>query len=118
LDRAGERLRGPSPSSANAGEVEVRLYGALRRFAEAQDPRGESVLPVPVRKGDTIKDTVRRIGIREEELSPNLFLNGEYSALSREVRAGDRLGLFPRDMGLLYSWYFARAGEPSRHGPD
>ena len=86
--------------------LEVHLYGKLRRFTDNLDPAQESVINVRVKKDDTILDIARRIGIPDNELGPNIFLNGEYSALTRKVKNGDRLGLFPDDMVLLYKWYF------------
>jgi molybdopterin converting factor small subunit len=86
--------------------IEIHLYGKLRRFAKKQDPTSDSVLHLPVKEGETIEDIVRRIGIPREELGRNTFLNGQLSALSREVKDGDRLGLFPSDMSLLYRQYF------------
>jgi len=88
--------------------LEVHLYGKLRRFTGNLDPARESIVRVPTRKGDTIADVARRIGIPDKDLGPNIFLNGEYSALSRKVNNGDRLGLFPDDMVLLYKWYFKK----------
>jgi len=86
--------------------IEVHLYGKLRRFAIEQDPTSDSVLHVPIKEGEIIEDIVRRIGIPRKELGRNIFLNGKLSALSREVKDGDRLGLFPWDMSLLYRQYF------------
>lgn len=90
--------------------IEAHLYGKLRRFTGNLDPAHESIVRVPTRKGDTIIDVARRIGIPEQDLGPNIFLNGEYSALTRRVKNGDRLGLFPDDMVLLYKWYFKKVG--------
>lgn len=89
------------------GLIEVHLYGRLRRFARDKDATGESVVAVPVRDGDTVEDVVRRMGMEPQELS-HIFLNAEYSGLQRKVGAGDRLGLFPFDMGLLYRQYFPK----------
>jgi molybdopterin converting factor small subunit len=86
--------------------IEIHLYGKLRRFADKQDPTSDSVLHLPVEEGETIEDIVRRIGISNEELGRNIFLNGQLSALSRKVKDSDRLGLFPWDMSLLYRQYF------------
>ena len=86
--------------------VEVHLYGKLRRFTDNLDPARDSIVHVPVKKGDTIEDIVRHIGIPFEELGSNIFLNGEYSALERKVNDGDRLGIFPDNMQLLYKWHF------------
>ncbi len=81
--------------------IEVHLYGKLRRFTDNQDPSRDSIIYSPVEAGDTIKDIIRRSGIPLEALSSNIFLNGEYSTLSRTVKDGDRLGIFPNDMQLL-----------------
>jgi molybdopterin converting factor small subunit len=86
--------------------VEVHLYGKLRRFTDNLDPTRDSIVYVPVKRGDTIETIVRRIGIPFEELGSNIFLNGEYSALERKVKDGDRLGIFPDNMQLLYKWHF------------
>ena len=88
--------------------IEVHLYGKLRRFTDNQDPSHDSIVYTPVDNGDTIEDIVRRIGIPFEELGSNIFLNGEYSALERQVADGDRLGIFPDDMQLLYKWHFTK----------
>ncbi len=88
--------------------VEVHLYGKLRRFTDNQDPSRDSIIYVPGKKGDTIEDIVRHIGIPLEELGSNIFLNGEYSALERKVADGDRLGIFPDNMQLLYKWHFTK----------
>ena len=82
--------------------IEVHLYGKLRRFTDNQDPSRDSIITAPVRDGDSIESIVQRIG-------NNIFLNGEYSALKRKVSDGDRLGIFPDDMQLLYKWYFHKA---------
>jgi hypothetical protein len=89
--------------------VEVHLYGKLRRFTDNQDPSRDSVVNVQIKDGDSIENIVQRIGIPLEELGNNIFLNGEYSALTRKVSNGDRLGIFPDNMQLLYKWYFPKA---------
>ncbi len=89
--------------------IEVHLYGKLRRFTDNQDPSRDSIITAPVRDGDSIESIVQRIGIPPEKLGNNIFLNGEYSALERKVSDGDRLGIFPDDMQLLYKWYFHKA---------
>ena len=90
--------------------IETHLYGKLRCFSDSSDPRRESIISVPLEEGDTIRDIIERIGIPLDELGLNIFLNGEYSNLSRPVRDGDRLGIFPDDMQLLYKWHFKKKG--------
>ena len=87
--------------------IAVHLYGKLRRFAEDRDARSDSVVSVPWREGDTVEAIAGRVGIPLEELGTNLFRNGRYGTLDSPVVDGDRLGLFPDDMQLLYKWYFA-----------
>jgi len=91
--------------------IEIHLYGRLRRFADEQDPARDSVVHLPVQEGDTIQKVLERLGIPIEEVGSNIFLNWQYSALTRAVKDGDRLAVFPDDMQLLYKWYFAKAGE-------
>ena len=91
--------------------IEVHLYGKLRRFTDNQDPSRDSIVYMPVEEEDTIEDIIRRIGIPLGEIGSNIFLNGEYSALERGVKAEDRLGVFPDDMQLLYKWYFSKIGQ-------
>jgi molybdopterin converting factor small subunit len=90
----------------NVDMIKVHLYGRLRRFANEQDPTSDSVLHILVKGEETIEDIIERIGIPREELGRNIFLNGQLSALNREVKDGDRLGLFPWNMSLLYRQYF------------
>ena len=90
--------------------IEVHLYGKLRHFTDNQDPTRDSIICTRVEEGDTIGDIIRHIGIPHEALGSNIFLNGEYSALGRKVKDGDRLGVFPNDMQLLYKWYFSKIG--------
>lgn len=85
--------------------MRVHLYGRLRRFAQDPDVSQESVVELSVEEGDTINSVLARIGIEPEETS-NIFLNGERSLLTRSVKDTDRLGVFPRDMALLYKQYF------------
>ena len=90
--------------------IEIHLYGKLRRFARNPDPTGDSVVHTPVKKDDTISDILVRLGIPLKDVGSNIFLNWQYSSLSRRVQEGDRLAVFPDDMQLLYKWYFARRG--------
>jgi molybdopterin converting factor small subunit len=91
--------------------IEVRLFGKLRRFAENPDVKSESVIRLSLREADTIQSIIEHIGIPLNEVGNNIFLNGEYSALERTVKDGDRLGIFPDDMQLLYKWWFKKEGK-------
>ena len=97
----------PRPPAQTMEQIEVHLYGKLRRYAPNPDPREDSILLVTA-DGKTIAQIVEEIGIDKRDLGANIFLNGEYSDLGRVLHSGDRVGLFPDDMQLLYKWYFAR----------
>ncbi len=88
--------------------IEIHLYGKLRRFSEQKSPLRESIVYVDYHDDDTIRSIVERMGILLDELGRNIFLNGEYSGLDRPIKDGDRLGIFPDDMTLLYRQYFKK----------
>ena len=88
-------------------QIEIHLYGKLRRYAPDSDPCGDSILRL-AGGGKTIAQIVKEIGIDKRDLGANVFVNGEYSELERVLHSGDRLALFPDDMQLLYKWYFER----------
>lgn len=87
--------------------IDVHLYGKLRRFSDSADPKSQSMAPVQWQPEDTVGRIIERLGIPIDELGSNIFLNGRYANLESPVQDGDRLGLFPDDMQLLYKWYFA-----------
>jgi hypothetical protein len=87
--------------------IELHLYGKLRRFTGQQAATGDSVLSVTWREGDSIGDILTRLGVPHDETS-NIFVNGELCALSKTIQDGQRVGVFPDDMALLYKWYFPK----------
>ena len=91
-------------------ELEVHLYGRLRRFTDNVDPRRQSIMRVSVAAGDTIRRVLEKIGLPVAEVGSNIFLDGEYSSIDRVVEKGGRLGVFPDDMNLLYKWHFTKKG--------
>ena len=88
--------------------IEVHLYGKLRRFAMQKSATDDSIIFIEPREKDTIRGTITRLSIPQSEIGTNIFLNGELSSLDRVINDGDRLGVFPDDMQLLYKWYFQR----------
>ena len=85
--------------------IELHLYGKLRRFTPSLEIQGDSVVMVSCQPGDSIGDILTRLGIPHSETS-NIFLNGDLCALTKQVEDGQRVGVFPDDMALLYKWYF------------
>jgi hypothetical protein len=95
----------------NRPMIEVHLYGKLRRFAPNADPTSPSVVPLDHDPGATIARIASRTGIPLAELGTNPFRKGRYATANARVSDGDRIGLFPGDMPLLYKWYFDPAPE-------
>ncbi len=91
--------------------VEVELFGALAARFGSTSAFQPARRNVAIGRDSRIADVLVAIGIDAGEVS-HLFLNGRYSAATRHVGAGDRLGVFGRDMALLYRQYFAKIGDP------
>ena len=49
-----------------------------------------------------VYDIVEKFAIDEDELS-HIFVNGKYCGIEKEVRDGDRVGLFPKNMALMFA---------------
>lgn len=93
--------------------VEVKLYGKLRdkvnsKSVESSEGRPSS-LDFELGNAKTVGDILSSLGIGEEEIS-HIFVNGDYSGINKEIMDGDSVAIFPRDMGLLYKWYFSKSG--------
>lgn len=82
--------------------IEVHLYGGLRHLAPQSGVHRPSVVRVDVAEG-TVAQVIARLGLDPAAVS-NVFVNGRYTpgALEQTVRSGDRLGLFPPNMRMLY----------------
>ena len=84
--------------------VEARLFGSLRRFAPEPAVIGESIVRVPFVPGETVEAVLIRLGVDPSLQVSNVFVNGRYHfhALGMPASDGDRLGVFPKNMGMLY----------------
>jgi len=102
--------------------VEIHLFGKLRQYAENKDGLNDHVIRIYPQEGDTITSLLDRAGISKEELY-SIFFNRKLLAarsgmaiwighrqvrndpfdwdLNVAVKAGDRIGLFGRDMAAL-----------------
>ncbi|MEM2943862.1 MAG: hypothetical protein QW083_00280 [Methanomassiliicoccales archaeon] len=88
--------------------IKVKLYGKLKKYASIVDFSGQvGIVELDGSAIKSISDILKKLGINLEETS-HLFLNNDYSAPEREVRDGDIVAIFPRDMALLYRWYFSK----------
>jgi len=102
--------------------VEIHLYGRLRRYGPDDDRTGSHVLRVDPRTSETVESLILRLNIPLEEIYTVFFNSKLLAARSKmavwigyqqqrqdpfdwtldvPVKAGDRLGLFGRDMAAL-----------------
>lgn len=88
--------------------IQVKLFGDLRKKA---NPTITGPLPLRLKIEDSgitwVADILRKYSIEDNEIT-HIFVNGRYAGLKKKVKNGDTVALFPRNMGLLYKWYFRR----------
>ena len=102
--------------------VSIHLYGKLRRFVKESEAGHGNVLKVEPQPGETLEQLLVRVGIPLDKIY-NIFFNAKLLAtrsamahwiryqqvhenplewkLDIAVKAGDRIGLFGRDMAAL-----------------
>jgi molybdopterin converting factor small subunit len=87
--------------------IQLRIFGDLReRVSEEKgDPGAATVLNLDASKFNDISDILNEFSIEQDEIS-HIFVNHSYSSTKKKVKDGDRIGIFPKNMGLLYKWYF------------
>lgn len=88
--------------------IQVKLFGDLRKKTQ-QQISGSSSLKLSINNTNLnrVNDILRKFSIEEDEVS-HIFVNGRYSGFKKNVKDGDIISLFPKNMGLLYKWYFNR----------
>lgn len=83
--------------------IEIHLYGKLRRFGPQADTDRECLILMPIEAATTVGELLQKAGIPLDEVS-NIFLDGFYDrdAIEKPVAGLARIGVFPKDMSLLY----------------
>ena len=88
--------------------ITVKLFGDLRRKQSDVLSGGvPSIIAVDDNEFTTISDLLQYLDIQQNETS-HIFVNGTYSGFSKKITNGDNIGIFPRNMALLYKWYFKK----------
>ncbi len=87
----------------------VKIFGDLRKKIEGYNNSDALPLNLQIESDgiNTITDILNKFAIEKEE-TYHLFVNGTYSGFNKKVKDGDRVALFPKNMSLLYKWYFKR----------
>ena len=83
--------------------ISVKLYGELReRFSYKKVDAGiPNTLEIEVHEFRTVLDILKQLSIDENEIS-HIFVNGILSGAGKMVKDGDRIGIFPKRMGLMF----------------
>jgi molybdopterin converting factor small subunit len=86
----------------------IKLFGDLRKKV---DPNIIGSMPLKFNIESTVVDRVsdifRKYNIEDNEVI-HIFVNGRYSGVTKKVKDGDIVAIFPRNMAVLYKWYFTR----------
>jgi len=83
--------------------ITVKLYGDLRENVKQEGfERGlPSTLSIKNNKMGTVFDILENLKINQSEIS-HIFVNGKYCGPGKKIGEGDRIGLFPKRMALMF----------------
>ena len=86
----------------------VKLFGDLRKKAQP-DITGSLPLKLNINDDSVVRvsDILEKYSIEENEVI-HIFVNGRYSGFTKKIKNGDIVAVFPRNMAVLYKWYFNR----------
>jgi len=82
----------------------IKLYGKLREKLKNVDLEKGFPVTFNIEKSNVhfVYDIVEKFAISEDDLS-HIFVNGKYCGIGKEIRDGDRVGLFPKNMALMFA---------------
>jgi molybdopterin converting factor small subunit len=85
-------------------ELKVKLYGTLREKLNTQVMVGEDSekLKINGRENLRVIDLLNVLGISESEIS-HIFVNSRYSGSGKDIKEGDRIGIFPKNMAIMFA---------------
>jgi len=88
--------------------IRVKFFGDLRKKVQP-DIKGSLPLKFNIDPDgiERISDILDKYNIKEDEII-HIFVNGRYSGLTKKVKNGDIVAIFPINMSVLYKWYFKR----------
>jgi len=83
--------------------ISVKLYGDLgKKFPHKRYSIGiPHTLEIETDMLKTVLDIIKDLDINSDEIS-HIFINGIYSGPGKLVKKGDRVGIFPKRMGLMF----------------
>jgi molybdopterin converting factor small subunit len=85
-------------------DLTIKLYGSLKEKYRALASNGENnnKLKINGEKNHRVSDVLDTLGISESEIS-HIFVNSRYSGIGKEIKDGDRIGIFPKNMAIMFA---------------
>ncbi|MFX0140220.1 MAG: MoaD/ThiS family protein [Candidatus Hodarchaeota archaeon] len=83
--------------------IVIKLYGDLREKSPRLngDNGAPSTLHIKTDEIKTVFDILNKFRINQDQIS-HIFVNSKYCGPGKEIKDGDRVGLFPKRMGLMF----------------
>lgn len=82
--------------------IRIKLYGDLReKLPQFKNGVAPNTLNIKLDKIKTVLDILNKFNITRDEIS-HIFVNSKYSGIGKQVNDGDRIGLFPKRMGIIF----------------
>lgn len=83
--------------------ITIKLYGDLREKITIKNNKFgmPNTLNINSEGIKIVNDILSKFDIIQEEIS-HIFINGIYSRIHNEVKEGDRVGIFPKRMGIIF----------------
>lgn len=84
--------------------IKIKLYGILKeKYPKHNSKAGTpNILNIENNNIETVMDALNKVNIDESEIS-HIFVNGIYTGHGKIIKNNDVLGLFPKNMGLMFA---------------
>ncbi len=89
--------------------IKVKIFGDLKNKLpqKASDIGAPIILNLNNKGIERISGIIEELPFKESEIS-HIYVNHKYSGFTKKVYDGDIVALFPKNMGLLYKWYYPK----------
>lgn len=89
--------------------IKVKIFGDLKDKLpqKTSDIGAPIILSLNSKEIERVSDIIDELAFSESEIS-HIFVNHKYSGFTKKVYDGDIVALFPKNMGLLYKWYYPK----------
>ncbi len=81
----------------------VKLYGDLRKKISLE--KGHTGIPktleIEINNSRTVLDILKKFNIEENEIS-HIFVNRNLCGPGKKIKDRDRVGIFPKRMGIMF----------------